>query len=592
MSTEGNAQVCLVAFLEAGAQAGVLLEKGAVWLGDQLINNYKAKCQQWTDLYEAVRAESRSQVDQVNGYLTTQLMHLAAPHAQQSGSTTQVRKRLEQQKLREAITQARRAIDDGKQAAYMQVEIERALRYARLSSAIETGRGILAKDVITRAEGALSGSVEVMQQASDELEASWQQVTTTQAQEKKRRQARQALQTVSRQLASLAELVQEAPATYRMTFATQQKTIQAMSEASNQVLEQQPGEAFRLATEAQQRTQSLSTTVSEHVLGVWDTIRSEINTLQGSLTTLKNLLSEASSINLTGTQEIGDLNSHINATHDELEELVEYSLADVDEQLPLLRERVTLLKQDVFTLVQTQQQRSIAQTITTTLAELGFQSLDGGEPTLKENGEMLRIGTMRSSQRPDTGRDDRVVSFDIGRDGAIAYDFSGYTGEACLQEAETIFAGFQQKGLFLLDKRAAQHLHDYPVERITPELLNQRHLQPHLSVNKVQAELAERIHTVLQQMQYQNVRQQAIGGCIELEAFNGTVGYRVVLSPEGSAQIFKDGKHLNLSPGTTDPIVTETQHVQGQQEQAQIESARQEQTESYLFEPEKPLLEN
>src|SRR5450631_1952153 len=112
MSTEGTAQVCIVSVLGGAAQAGVLLQKGVIWLGDQLVNSYIAECQKWTNLFEAARAESAAQVDQINGHLTTQLLRAALSHKEQSSvtSTIQTRERLAQQELHAAIVEARRAI--------------------------------------------------------------------------------------------------------------------------------------------------------------------------------------------------------------------------------------------------------------------------------------------------------------------------------------------------------------------------------------------------------------------------------------------------------------------------------------------------
>jgi hypothetical protein len=104
-------------------------------------------------------------------------------------------------------------------------------------------------------------------------------------------------------------------------------------------------------------------------------------------------------------------------------------------------------------------------------------------------------------------------------------------------------------------------------QRITPEMLDKPEFQHHPVKNKMQAELAERIHAVLERMNYNTIMEQVVGGCIEMEAFNGPVGYRVVLTPEGSMQVYKDAEmnEIDVAFDKEDPVVAEALQVREQQ---------------------------
>jgi hypothetical protein len=106
---------------------------------------------------------------------------------------------------------------------------------------------------------------------------------------------------------------------------------------------------------------------------------------------------------------------------------------------------------------------------------------------------------------------------------------------------------------------------------LTLSTLNQERFHPHLEQNKSQAELAETLKRVLTQM-YPQVHQSSVGGHIELEAFQGQLGYRVVLSPEGEVQVYKDVAHTDVSNDASDPIVAEAQRTLDQQVQEETQT--------------------
>jgi len=195
----------------------------------------------------------------------------------------------------------------------------------------------------------------------------------------------------------------------------------------------------------------------------------------------------------------------------------------------------------------------IAQTVATTLGELGFQPSLKDEPMVQENGDVLRVVVTRPGGTPGFKQDDKVVSFDISRDGSVFYDFSGYIGDTCLSEAKEIFAALRAKGVFILDSGVQEMLSRLPAESITADTLREAKYAPELMKNKTQTELAERLKQVLGQMKFANIEQSVIGGCIDLEAFNGPIGYHVILPPDGSAQVFKN--HQDITGDKGDRVV-------------------------------------
>src|SRR5258708_6210822 len=171
----------------------------------------------------------------------------------------------------------------------------------------------------------------------------------------------------------------------------------------------------------------------------------------------------------------------------------------------------------------------------------------------------MRIVAVRSGNTPGFRRDDKVVSFDISHDGNLAYDFSGYIGDTCVSEAKEVFAALRAKGVFILDDEAMEALNRLPAERLTPETLGRAPYNPQPAQNKTQTELAERLKEVLARMKFANIQESVNGGCIDVEAFNGNIGYHVVLPPDGSVEVFKN--HVNVSNQKDEVIVKELAQV-------------------------------
>jgi hypothetical protein len=83
---------------------------------------------------------------------------------------------------------------------------------------------------------------------------------------------------------------------------------------------------------------------------------------------------------------------------------------------------------------------------------------------------------------------------------------------------------------------------------------------------------------VLREM-YSTVQQRVIGGFIELEAFEGNIGYRVVLSPEGEFRVLKGAQGTDVSSDPNDPITVEALSIIRQTENAHVEPDGEEENE-------------
>lgn len=317
-------------------------------------------------------------------------------------------------------------------------------------------------------------------------------------------------------------------------------------------------QALATAQAAQKALHELTESVSADAFRAWEKTRTQIISQQGALDTLEKMLTEAVALKLVDAQKAETIKRRITTAQREAEDLLQMASTSptVQRKLILLTDRVEQLKKEVFRVTQGGQQQYIAEAVATTLEELGFQSQTGGQLATEQTTDGLRIVATRSGDTPNFARDDKLVSFTISQDGAVSYDFSGYVGDSCVSEAEKVFAALCAKGIFILDSDTLDSLQRIPAENITLDTLRQTSL-PHIVQNKPQAELAVRLRQVLERMKFSNIRESVVGGTIDLEAFNGPLGYRVVLPPDGSAQVFKN--RADVSNDASDPIATEAQ---------------------------------
>ncbi|MHB8596815.1 MAG: hypothetical protein ACYDER_08390 [Ktedonobacteraceae bacterium] len=571
MSTEGSgtAGIAVASPIIAGIGVGILIGQGIMWCGaamekaiDDAINRQQEKLKA---AQAAAREFNYKQVDQIRGRLSTKMQQAGIDDIHAAIELGLA----EQETLQWSMAQARTAIADAGNRQHTAQTIERKSLAAQLKFDLKFNRSILPRAAIEQAEKASGGNSESLREAIMALNKARNEIEATQSQEVvEQRETEYILQVVSNQLNSIDTMLQEAGGPAQPEFSERQQTVKALVSAANTQRATSIAEAKRLATEAQQVTHNLSDMVSTFLFDAWNTIHSQVNSALGTLTTLQKMLEEAQLLEGADAQGIASLTQRISSAYNDAQTIGQSPSLDSRHRLTMLAERIALLKQDVFTVVESYQQQTIAETIATTLTELGFQSVTGEQPVLQDNGDVIHIAMARKGLKAEGERDDRLVSFDITREGDVNYDFSGYTGETCVTEAQRVFTALRANGVYLLDPATGADLQKRYPGGVTARMLNQSEylLQP--AKNKTQAELAERISTVLKRMQYHNIHQSAAGGSIELEAFNGSIGYHIVLAPEGTMQVFKDTdqtSYADVSSDPSDPIVAEAQQTLEQQ---------------------------
>jgi hypothetical protein len=563
----------LLAAAVVGAAAvgtGVLIAKGVMWCGDKIEENYQQTCKEWTNLVESARAENLANVREMSTQLTSQLEYLSASAYEAADNSMPAT--IDQQALFATIARARVVIDDAQRAA-QQGESERNLLAARLRAEIKAGRGILPAELIAEAERALHGTPAIMQAALQKLDAAWNTVNETHARRTRTiRQAQQLLASVSTQLNAIDTMLQEMGSGRGSIHVEQRRQLEKKVLNARDQLEVHPAHALELARAARQEVRPLLESVSAASLALWEETRQQMNTQLGILATLETMVKEAEAITLVDRRTLATLADRVSKTLSEANKMQQSTYTQ--KQLILLMQRIELLKGDIFREVKKSQQQKVAATIQSTLAELGFLSEHGEQPAIYVNGDVTRVEVMPSAGTGTGERNDRLITFDVSRNGQVNYDFAGYSGSACLKDAQKIFNALQEKGLFILDDHALEKLQRIPAENFSIETLKQKDFQPSLMQNKTQAELAESLKSILEEMGYPQLRQSVVGGFIELEAFNGPIGYSVVLSPEGDVQVFQDANRTDISHNTSDPVVEKMRMLQQEHPEPEVKKSR------------------
>jgi hypothetical protein len=550
----------------AAIGTGVLIAKGVMWCGDKMEENYQSACQQWANLAEVARAENLANVEQMSTQLTSRLEHLSASAYEFVDTTSQGSiNSIDQQALFATIARTRVAINDAQLVA-QQDDTERELFSARLRAEIKNGRGILPAQVLAEAEQALQNTVPMMQQALKTIEEAWNNVTEQSSRRTHMiQQAQQIAIIVSTQLNAIDTMLREIGSSGRVLYRDQQRQLEKKVRDAQDQLEAHPARALEQIRTARQEVKVLLEEVSLLSLDALKQVRRQVNAQIGILAALETMVKEAEAITLVKKQTLASLADRVTKALDEARRLQD--APDVQKQLMLLTQRTALLKEDIFREVKKSQQQNIAEIIQNTLEELDFHSEENVAPAISINGDVTRVEILLSGLTETGGRNDRTITFDISRDGQVNYDFAGYSGNTCMGDVQMVFGALRKKGLFLLDDAVLEKLQR--TENFTSETLKKEEFQPYLIQNKTQAELAESLKNVLEDMGYAKMHQSVVGGFIELEAFNGPLGYSIVLSPEGEAQVFKDANRVDVSHDENDVIVEHVQKIQDEKPEPQ-----------------------
>ncbi len=570
MSTEGTgavvgvavAGVAVAGVVIAGAAvvgAGILVGRGIMWCRDRLVENYENACHEWTAFYEENRRKSLANQEAMPDLVAHQLQRYAAASVNlrvESDSTSGQLPAAMQSELEGAVTRALLAVEDTKAAMRMRVESEQELLTARLRAEIETARGLLPQDKIAAAEAALQGTAEEKRNQLLMLQNSWKMITASQAlRTRQERQTRQLLRESITELRAIEQSLLRDKAT--PVYSQKMQAIEAQIKEAEKLLTTNVAEAFADAGAALKSVRDFAKDISNDILTAWDNARKDIVRQQSVLDTLGKMLGEGDAIKIVTRQKKAELEQRLLAATTEAKRLLHNKSTAPGElrALELLKQRVTLLKEDVFKVVKTGQQGLLAQAIAGTLAEPGMLSAQGAQVVTQQIDDKVSVVATQSGESPGFAHDEKVVAFTISHDGDISYDFSGYVGESCIAVAEKVFAALRTKGIFILDEDAIARLRSTPTRDMTIDTLRQA--QFNVAQNKHQADLAQRIQKVLDTMSYKMVRQSVVEGIIEFEAFNGPLGYRVVLPPDGTAQIFKN--RSEVTGDNNDPVAAEAQ---------------------------------
>lgn len=571
MSTEGSGKACMTigAPLIAGIGAGVLVGDGIMWCGEELRKKLDAFPKKYAEHVKAMQLSARSQVRDLEPYLSTQLNALAIAEAYQDVIPGRRQGPEEQAKLQKAITQAQQVLAGSHTQAVSPQELERRKLQLLLKKEIIAGRSILPVPLIQEATTALEGPDGQLSQMLVRLQETRRQLEMRLSeQELQQRQVEDLVALARRQLASLGQVLRELNPEQRARFVEQQKAVQQLLAAAQTLEADQLEEALAQASSAQQGAESLYKSVSTAFLTARLEFNGRINEQAAALQTLRETLDDVRRGQHFASRALHELTEQVEQAYSETQSLQEAPLLAAQQRLMVLAERSRTLKQDVLVLVETFQQRLIAETISKTLAEQGFYAPPGSQNVIHENGDMLRVVVSPPDQATADQRDDRLVTFDISRSGEVNYNFIGYVGDSCLADAESIFAALRARGLYILEPRLAEQVQDALTrgQIVTPQTLQRSDLQLHPVKNKTQARLAEHLLLVLSKMQYQNVTRQVVGGCVEIEAFNGELGYRMILRPEGSLQLFKeDGEEeTDALADASDPLTLQVQEFSRQ----------------------------
>jgi hypothetical protein len=532
-----------------------------MWCGQKMEENYHNACQEWTDAVEAARQENLARVEVLSPYLVAQVDRLSSSAYLSGASLSPQTPVLQDHALQEALAEARRALEQAQSTQQKQRDIERTTLVMRLQAEIAAGRGLLPSEVLQRAEGCLSGTEHVLRRALADLESAWDAVSGTQAQRMRQlHQLKQTMAQASTRLHTIELLLRDAGVATDPAFVTQARELEARLGEARDTMDLSEQHALDLARAVQQEAGQLLEMVCAASLSAWNAVRRQLITQQGVLATLGTMLQEVREVQLVPAPQIVELEQMITAVQLEAQELASGKQLHVQQRLSRLTFQVTTLKERVFAMVKTRQQQTVARSIQEALTGLGFQSVEGAQPEIIQSGNALRVEALLAHDTSGAQRDDRVVTFGIAHDGQVTYDFSGYEGGSCLADAEKIFAALRERGIFILDQANMEEVRKVPADALTLSTLSQERFRPHLERNKSQAALAETLRQVLEQM-YPHVHQVSLGGHIELEAFEGQLGYHVVLSPAGEVQVYKDAAHIDVSTDGQDPVVAEAQRT-------------------------------
>jgi hypothetical protein len=591
MSTVGSANVVTapvtvsaagVGITEASMGIGIMIAQGIMWCGRKLRENYTSACQSYTDQFQRALAEERAKAQDRQFALAALIEQITdSPHLQAFATGTA--DTAAEQGLNEALQRAHAALDSAEQVGKLREAHEQALERRRLEAALVASQGLVSKTILDETGRALTGSTSDMRRAYERLQQEHQKalaaLSDTQLQRASQvRQAQYILAQVGKEMQSVRLLLTQSYGKADQRYQSDIASIEQLMREAQQRLDTSssigdPKRALTDAEAAQKAVEKLKQQVSFTLTAEWDERRKQAVVARARLAALQKIVQEAIGAGVLEAARGQTLQARIGAFEQHI-----MQAANQSSGAKSLLGALAPFSQEIIREVNEGQQQRIAETIATTLSEMGFRDdlTTGTPPRVEMIGEEISIrAKRRGGMEPGMqGHDEKLVVFYIDREGAMNYDFSGYTGNECVREAERIFAALRTKGLAVVDHAALPQISHRPPQEVIPQLLHDAQLAPRFDVNKRQEHLRATLMGVLRdRMGFTTIREFGSGGTVVIDAYNGPLGYHVQLSQEGEARISRNGVDVSHDPG--DQLAAAAQTVP-QVQQEQPEQAEQE----------------
>ena len=299
------------------------------------------------------------------------------------------------------------------------------------------------------------------------------------------------------------------------------------------------GQLLQNVASLQDDTLKLKQKVSSNLMEEFDEKHKLLLEAQGRLNALEKMIQEGITAKVITVMQSSSVTNEIALLK---KQIAESTLNQQDIQQYLAQ--IEPLRRRVFRLIGEGQQQGITGIITDTLEELGFTS--GSETKAPPMTE--KVG---ASIRVEARQNEKTVVFYVDRDGGISYDFSGYQGSTCVEEAQKIFTALRKKGIAIADAAAEQELNMYALDTISPDLLLDDKFAPQFEVNKLQTKISTLlVHVLQEKMNFSHIIQNTSGGSIIIDAVSEIgIGYHVILSRQGETTVIKNGEDMT-DPGS------------------------------------------
>ncbi|GLV54406.1 hypothetical protein KDH_12530 [Dictyobacter sp. S3.2.2.5] len=580
MSSTGTATVVLAPMALVGATvamaglavvgAGVLCARGVMWCGRKLDENYQHNCHEWSTLVARAQAENLSRATTMaTAYRVSTNDSLAAMAFLSPAKDVQTRRvqSLSTQSFLQELAQMQTVLELEKQAHAQKKhhddsDDQRFLLAGRLQIELDAGKDILDSALLNDAEQALHGSSDTMQQVLERMLEAWETLSAQQAVElSQSRQVRYVIDVAYKQL-QLVELQLK-----QLGKRKYQKQDQQMHLLRDELLRVEdevkayPQKALNRVEHVQDKIFNLKEDVNQLAFQSWAQSLTHLHQAMGHLNALEIMVQEAATTSIVPTSTIVHLADEIQKEYRLARQLLEGGdTPEISSRAHKLQNRVQQLKEKVFTAVKESQQRAIAYAVQQTLTEQGFVSVQGDPAMIKNVGRSITVSIDVDKSPDGQEKDERLIEFEVSREGEVTYTFRGYADAECLKDAQRILAALREKGIYLLNGQGESLVeHSEHVSLVT---LRQEQYQEEPVQNLVQVEIAQRVKQVLVRMGFEHIHVCSNGGVLEVEAFNGQIGYRVSLGLDGEVEVHTDSSAPVSDRASQDEVVQQIYQAQ------------------------------